>query len=154
MFEVAWYNRYTCIILLGQGVLGNKNGKAIIKYKWIIIAAICVAVCFGVFGWFGRPGGGDVPAKGTKLDGDGGRSGNTDRPVAGSFVPNELVGLFENEDEAKRCAELYGIELKSFNYGVAVFKAEGNLKDIIAEGERNGWPALSLNHRYQAFEKE
>jgi len=68
-----------------------------------------------------------------------------------SHVPNELVGLFETEQQAQEAAELYGIELTSYLYGVAVFTYEGNLQELIEQGQKNGWPLLSLNRIHSAF---
>jgi len=57
----------------------------------------------------------------------------------------ELVALAETEEEAKAIAEQYGIELVEFSYGVATFHTEEDPRDVIARGEENGWPTLSLN---------
>jgi len=108
-------------------------------------------MCAGLTGCFGRTladaengEDGEPPAKGGAADVAG--------PSGGSFIQNELVGLFDSEREAKACAELYGIELISYSYEVAVFRCEGDPEKLIAEGEKNGWPELSLNHVYQAFD--
>jgi len=68
------------------------------------------------------------------------------------YVPEELVGLFVKEQAAKECAELYGIELESYSYDVAVFMCESDPLELIAKGKKKGWPQLSLNHIYQAFD--
>jgi len=122
------------------------------KYRWVIIAAVCVAIGLAAFGWFNNPTRLFSPVKDSfrsigdseRPDREGGRGG-------GSYVPDELVGTFDDEEQAKACAELYGIELLSFSYGVAVFKVEGDPKELIAKGKENGWPELSLNHIFQAF---
>ena len=82
-------------------------------------------------------------------DGEPGEAANT---ADGSYVEGELVGLFESEEEAIACAELYGIELLSFNNRVAVFGVEGDLKKLIEKGKENGWPELSLNYVYSFFQ--
>ena len=69
-----------------------------------------------------------------------------------SYVPDELVGSFETREQAEGAAELYGIELDSYNYEVAVFKCDGDPKELLALGEKNGWPELSLNWIYTAYE--
>ncbi len=63
----------------------------------------------------------------------------------------ELVALAETEEEAKAIAEQYGIELVSFSYGVATFHTEEDPQDVIARGEKNGWPTLSLNREVNAY---
>ena len=68
-----------------------------------------------------------------------------------NHIPNELIGLFEDKKQAVEVGELYGIELVSFSYGVASFRCEGDAEELIALGEANGWPPLSLNHLFKAF---
>ncbi len=57
----------------------------------------------------------------------------------------ELLSLTETEEDARAIAELYGIELISFSYGVAVYHTEEAPDAVIARGKENGWPSLSLN---------
>ena len=102
------------------------------RYKWIVVVAVCVIVCFGAIGWFGRPG---APVKVTSPENGDGKSGNVDRPDDGSYIPKELIGMFDTRQEAQDCANLYGIELVSYSYEVAVFKCEGNPNEVIEEGE-------------------
>jgi len=64
---------------------------------------------------------------------------------------SELVGYFGEEEEAKDCANLYGIELIAFNFGVAVFTTEDNPEELIVNGKKNGWPPLSVNIKMTAF---
>jgi len=123
------------------------------KRKSLVVgAAICVAICLGLLGWFGRPAGEVVQGTGDK-PGDGReRPGSADDPGGESdYIPNELVGIFKSKRQAQEAARLYGIELISYSNQVAVFRCEGDPKALIEEGERNGWPALSLNHIFQAF---
>jgi len=68
-----------------------------------------------------------------------------------SYVPDELVGMFDNEQLAREAAEIYGIELVSFDNGIAVFKCSSDPVGLIETGEKNGWPSLSLNYIYKAF---
>lgn len=56
----------------------------------------------------------------------------------------ELLCLCDTEEEAKKIADMYGIELVQFSYGVATFHAE-NPRDVIALGQEKGYPALELN---------
>lgn len=56
----------------------------------------------------------------------------------------ELLCLCDTEEEAKEIADMYGIELVQFSYGVATFHAE-NPRDVIALGQEKGYPALELN---------
>ena len=66
-------------------------------------------------------------------------------PIEEEIMPGqELLCLCDTEDEAKEIAEMYGIELVEFSYGVATFHAE-NPKDVISMGEEKGFPPLELN---------
>ena len=68
-------------------------------------------------------------------------------PVEGK----ELLALVETEEEALRIAELYGIELVSFQYGVAAYHTEEDPVAVIRRGQENGWPALEINHKMHLF---
>jgi len=129
---------------------GQTTMKALSKFRWIIIAALCVAVGLFLFGWLGSPRGIFAPTREVEPTG-GVRPGIPGNQGGGSHAPDQLVGLFDDEEQAKECAKLYGIELVSFNYGVALFKVEGDPKAIIEKGLKNGWPELSLNNRFEAF---
>ncbi len=72
-------------------------------------------------------------------------------PAAAPAEGKELTALVETEEEAKAIAEQYGIELVEFSYGVATFHTEEDPKDVIARGEENGWPSLSLNRKVGAY---
>ena len=73
----------------------------------------------------------------------------TPQPSALSGETNELVALVDTEEEAKEIAKLYGIELKSFAAGVAVYTTDQNPHDIIQMGIDKGYPALSINRRLE-----
>ena len=66
-------------------------------------------------------------------------------------IPNQLVGVFQDEKSAKEAAGLYGIELESFRYEVAVFNCADKPDSYIETGKENGWPELYLNYTYRAF---
>ena len=57
----------------------------------------------------------------------------------------QLKGKAEDWDNAEEIAELYGITLVNYGNGLALFYTEENPKAVIARGEENGWPPLSLN---------
>ncbi len=58
---------------------------------------------------------------------------------------NELFCLADSEEEAKKIAELYGIELVEFSNGVATFHTEEPLDEVIKRGQDNGWKLLEIN---------
>lgn len=65
----------------------------------------------------------------------------------GSAAATELVALADTREEAEEIAELYGIELSAYSYGVATYTAAGkNIQELMALGEENGYPTLTINH--------
>ena len=129
---------------------GQTTMKTLSKFRWIVIAALCVAVGLFLFGWLGSPKGIFAPGEDYEPP-DGLKPESPEDQGGAAYAPDQLVGLFDDEEQAKECAKLYGIELVSFNYGVALFKVEGDPKAIIEKGLKNGWPELSLNNRFEAF---
>lgn len=69
--------------------------------------------------------------------------GNADYVTYDGYT--ELIALADSEEAAKEIAELYGIELKRHENGVAVFVTKENPADVIKRGEENGWPTVSVN---------
>jgi hypothetical protein len=65
-------------------------------------------------------------------------------------VNNQLIGEAQTQEEAQQIADLYGIELISFNYGIAVFKTEEPAEDVIERGKQNCWPLLEPDHIIEA----
>ena len=63
----------------------------------------------------------------------------------------ELVGLADTEEEAEKIAQDYGIELKSYEYGVAVFTTDKSFEEITEIGKTKGLTELSLNTRVKAY---
>ena len=57
----------------------------------------------------------------------------------------ELCCTCETEEEAVEIAELYGIELVSWNNKVAVFHTEEDPRDVIRYGQEHDLPLLELN---------
>ena len=64
-----------------------------------------------------------------------------------------LVALAETREEAQSIAELYGIELADWGYGVATYRTDEDPREVIRRGQENAWPELSLNYIQQAFGK-
>lgn len=59
---------------------------------------------------------------------------------------NELIALADTREEAEEIAELYGIELSSYSYGVATYTTDKSTVELMELGEKNGYPALSPNN--------
>lgn len=63
----------------------------------------------------------------------------------------QLKGRAETQAEAEEIAALYGIQLVDYQNGLALFYTEEDPKTVIARGEENGWPQLSLNRVMQLY---
>lgn len=61
------------------------------------------------------------------------------------IADNSLMSEAETEEEAKEIAEQYGIEFVSFENGFALYHTEEDPFEVIARGEENGYPPLSVN---------
>lgn len=68
-----------------------------------------------------------------------------DRTVNGEI---ELVAMVESQSEADEISDLYGIELKSYSYGVAVYTTDKDPAEVIRMGEEEGYPTLEINQTY------
>lgn len=92
----------------------------------------------------------------TEDNGDTGRnhfSAEDDGDTGTSIEEEEIMGekvsmiaLADTKEEAKKIAELYGIELVNFSYGVAEYETTKDPQELIALGEKNNYPALSTNN--------
>lgn len=88
-------------------------------------------------------------------DGDTGRNhfSAEDDGDTGTSIEEEIMGekvsmiaLADTKEEAKKIAELYGIELVNYSYGVAEYETTKDPQELIALGEKNNYPALSTNN--------
>lgn len=78
-------------------------------------------------------------------NGDTGRNhSSTEEVIMGEKV--SMIALADTKEEAKKIAELYGIELVNFSYGVAEYETTKDPQELIALGEKNNYPTLSTNN--------
>lgn len=78
-------------------------------------------------------------------DGAAGRNhSSTEEVIMGEKV--SMIALADTKEEAKKIAELYGIELVNFSYGVAEYETTKDPQELIALGEKNNYPTLSTNN--------
>lgn len=78
-------------------------------------------------------------------DGAAGRNhSSTEEVIMGEKV--SMIALADTKEEAKKIAELYGIELVNFSYGVAEYETTKDPQELIALGEKNNYPTLSINN--------
>ena len=78
--------------------------------------------------------------------GDTGRnhSSTEEEEIMGEKV--SMIALADTKEESKKIAELYGIELVNFSYGVAEYETTKDPQELIALGEKNNYPTLSTNN--------
>lgn len=69
-------------------------------------------------------------------------------PADGSV---EMLALAKSEAEAREIAEWYQIELQSFSEGVAVYSTDRDPAELIALGNQNGYPKLSVNQELHLY---
>lgn len=65
----------------------------------------------------------------------------------------QLMASAQTQEEAQSIADLYGITLVDWGYGVARFYTDEDPQLVIRRGQENGWPELCLNRTVRAFEK-
>ena len=63
----------------------------------------------------------------------------------------ELIALADTEEQAQEIASLYQIELLSFSNGVAVYATDQEPSALIALGQQNGYPVLSVNKKLELY---
>lgn len=81
-----------------------------------------------------------IGTDGTNGSDEANRTDDTDRS-------KELIAVVDTREEAEEIAELYNITLKSYASHVAVYTTDRDVSEVIAEGERNGYPELSRNRK-------
>lgn len=55
----------------------------------------------------------------------------------------QLTALADTLEEAQEIADLYGIELASYSYGVAVYHTDKDISELIQLGLDNDYPTLA-----------
>lgn len=61
------------------------------------------------------------------------------------IADNSLMAEAETEEDAREIAEQYGIDFISFENGIALYHTEEDPFEVIARGQENGYPQLSVN---------
>lgn len=65
----------------------------------------------------------------------------------------ELMAVVDSEEEAQEIADLYGIRLSSYAFGVAIYTTDQDVDALLKMGEEKGYPELSINtETYELFE--
>ena len=72
-------------------------------------------------------------------------TGPTTPTVESVSVEAPLYCSVDTLEEAQQLAQLYGIELVSYDAGYACFYTEEDPRAVILRGKEQGWPLLSLN---------
>lgn len=68
------------------------------------------------------------------------------------IADDPLVADVGTQEEAQKIAEQYGITLVSYGNGIATYQTDEDPYEVIARGEKNGYPQLSINFVQEAFE--
>ena len=65
-----------------------------------------------------------------------------------AYIEGELIGSAETYEEAEKIADMYGISLINYSYGVALYRTKGDdtVDEIIKLGKDNGYPELTPNY--------
>ena len=66
----------------------------------------------------------------------------------------QLTALAEDLEEAEKIADLYGIELDSYSYGVATYITDKDVQELIIMGEENDYPTLAPNYKSKLYTVE
>lgn len=74
-------------------------------------------------------------------------------PIYGINAGRELFASVESEDAAKEIAGLYGIQLVSFEDGVAVYHTSSDPESVVANGTENNWPPVEINYVVTGIEQ-
>lgn len=61
----------------------------------------------------------------------------------------EVIALADTREEAEEIAELYGIELSTYSYGVATYTTDKNLQELMDLGAENDYPTLTPNYEVE-----
>ena len=93
-----------------------------------------------------KPKGTEEAMEPAEDNGETGRnhSSTEEEEIMGEKV--SMIALADTKEEAKKIAELYGIELVNFSYGVAEYETTKDPQELIALGEKNNYPTLSTNN--------
>lgn len=59
----------------------------------------------------------------------------------------KMTALADDLEEAEKIADLYGIELDSYSYGVATYTTDKDIQELISFGEENDYPTLAPNYK-------
>lgn len=71
---------------------------------------------------------------------------DTDSDKTDTSESVQLTALADDLEEAQEIAELYGIELDSYSYGVASYRTDKDITELINFGLENDYPTLAPNY--------
>lgn len=57
----------------------------------------------------------------------------------------QLTALVDTLEEAQEIADLYGIELDSYSYGVAAYRTDKDIEELLRFGQEQDYPTLEPN---------
>lgn len=74
-------------------------------------------------------------------------AGDSDEGESDEDETTSLTALADDLEEAEKIADLYGIELDSYSYGVAVYVTDKDVQELMTLGEENDYPTLAPNYK-------
>lgn len=75
------------------------------------------------------------------------RTSSSDAADSESEGTTQLTALADTLEKAEEIAELYGIELDSYSYGVATYITDKDVQELMNMGEENDYPTLAPNYK-------
>lgn len=70
------------------------------------------------------------------------------------IAENPLMAQTDSEEQARETAELYGITFVSYENGIALFWTDEDIYEVIARGQKKGYPQLSVNYTRELHDTE
>ena len=90
-----------------------------------------------------------APSPSPQITGQPAEKEGADMPEYSKTAP--LMAEADTEEAARELAELYGISLVDYRYGLATFATDEDPREVIRRGQENGWPELTLNRVSRPF---
>lgn len=61
----------------------------------------------------------------------------------------QLTALADTLEEAQEIADLYGIQLDNYSYGVAAYSTDKDIEELITFGQEHNYPTLAPNQKME-----
>lgn len=61
---------------------------------------------------------------------------------------HKVIAIAETKEEAKKIAELYGMELVEYSYKIATYMTQKEPVELMKWGKEQGYPTIAVNQEY------